>query len=1286
MIFTVLRKNKGIDSSEVSEVFTKSDFLCKNGGHMKRNMSKLVMAIAMLLPVMLSAQILPNRTYGGVLSERAHALVQGGGESVNYIMAGFTTIPLDTNILIVKVDSAGNVLHAKIGYRQYTEIATSMIKTTVEPGYILTGWTRDFGGPPRKANIFVIKLNLDLSVAWGKIYSSAGIFEDRAYSIIELSPMLAPTGGYALVGWTESAIPQPGLVLMQLDLLGNQVSTRIYHRRVFWEPSPILTPTEGYDLVEVYPAPGIPFGGLAITGRSSHPYYNPGTYDAFTMLVNNVGAVVWFKTLSGNYNDEAYSIVFDNDPAGPFIVSAGWTNSFGPGTGGAQAPANVYIWKISVLGVEQWKNTYGLETGDQKLMDEQGLLRTNDGNYVIAGWTNSTGPGIPNSNFWMMKVMSGMGIVMWSKAHPSIPGSGNEQAYPIIETFSSMGAPTGYAVAGWTDSPEFVIGQEDFHFVTLDQTGSRPRCVLEAPVLIVPIPFSEPETAVFYIELFDYTTITLRDTIVQSHEICGSVDTNDVGPTDIDIMFPFDSTAIVSPSCTLYNHGNTTVSYYLQMTIGGFYAESVMVNNHLPRTSIPITFPSRTNWPRGTHSVTAISQLGADQNRHNDTLIGSIFVHVHDVGTQEINYPVGNADSVASFTPQAKVRNYGNVQETFNVKFTIAGPTKTTWTDDTTVTVGAGNTLSINFAPWTVTGAGNYTTKCSTELAGDMNNSNDKQDSVFSVVGAMDYNVGTVAIYMPTAGDIDSTATITPQAKVKNYGSNTETFNVKFTIQGPAKTTWVDDTTVTINSLDSLTIDFADWTVGPQGDYSAKCSTELSTDMFAGNDKKEVSFAVVVPPPVSPGWAQKESILHPGDLKAGKYTKDGASLTSERGKIYAFPGNKSWQFFRYTTGTPGFWTVLESIPFGPKPSDPTKPNKKKIGKGASLCAEGDMIYATKGNGTNEFWAYDIDGDSWIQLTSVPVTKGLKGGTSILHWGRAHNHNHWIYLLAGSQKSTQPNFFRYDIAGDTAGGSPWTTLTSVPLDPDGKPFKDGSCIVLADKKIWALKGSGKHNYFWMYDSTLNSWRSKETIPLMYPTSLITKPKKNKVKAGGAMTVCDDLIYAIKGGGKQDFWAYNYDDSIWIPKDTIPRLSAKSVPKSGAALCELDDKVWLLKGNNSAEFWCYTPAPTKSNIKYQISNITGTITPIQSGRTTQISELLQVMPNPFKRTTIINYTVPIQGRVMLKLYNASGRLVKAITDEYHDSGAYTINLTNIASGIYFLRYKTNNNKSEVKLIVQ
>ncbi|MCX8015389.1 MAG: T9SS type A sorting domain-containing protein, partial [candidate division WOR-3 bacterium] len=77
-----------------------------------------------------------------------------------------------------------------------------------------------------------------------------------------------------------------------------------------------------------------------------------------------------------------------------------------------------------------------------------------------------------------------------------------------------------------------------------------------------------------------------------------------------------------------------------------------------------------------------------------------------------------------------------------------------------------------------------------------------------------------------------------------------------------------------------------------------------------------------------------------------------------------------------------------------------------------------------------------------------------------------------------------------------------------------------------------------------------------------------------------------------------------------------------------------------------------------------------------------------PNPFNKLTTIKYNVPNSSKVSIKLYNASGRLVKTITDEHLKAGSYTttLNAKNLANGIYFLRYEDASNRAEIKLIVQ
>ncbi|MCX7778847.1 MAG: T9SS type A sorting domain-containing protein [Patescibacteria group bacterium] len=65
---------------------------------------------------------------------------------------------------------------------------------------------------------------------------------------------------------------------------------------------------------------------------------------------------------------------------------------------------------------------------------------------------------------------------------------------------------------------------------------------------------------------------------------------------------------------------------------------------------------------------------------------------------------------------------------------------------------------------------------------------------------------------------------------------------------------------------------------------------------------------------------------------------------------------------------------------------------------------------------------------------------------------------------------------------------------------------------------------------------------------------------------------------------------------------------------------------------------------------------------------------VKPNPFSKSATISYTMPVAGKVSIKLYNATGRLVGTLVDDYCDVGSYSLKIQNsefrISSGIYFL----------------
>lgn len=48
------------------------------------------------------------------------------------------------------------------------------------------------------------------------------------------------------------------------------------------------------------------------------------------------------------------------------------------------------------------------------------------------------------------------------------------------------------------------------------------------------------------------------------------------------------------------------------------------------------------------------------------------------------------------------------------------------------------------------------------------------------------------------------------------------------------------------------------------------------------------------------------------------------------------------------------------------------------------------------------------------------------------------------------------------------------------------------------------------------------------------------------------------------------------------------------------------------------------------------------------------LEQNYPNPFNQTTVINYQIPLSGRVILKVFDISGKEIAVLLDSYQSSG--------------------------------
>lgn len=103
-----------------------------------------------------------------------------------------------------------------------------------------------------------------------------------------------------------------------------------------------------------------------------------------------------------------------------------------------------------------------------------------------------------------------------------------------------------------------------------------------------------------------------------------------------------------------------------------------------------------------------------------------------------------------------------------------------------------------------------------------------------------------------------------------------------------------------------------------------------------------------------------------------------------------------------------------------------------------------------------------------------------------------------------------------------------------------------------------------------------------------------------------------------------------------------------------------------------------------LKFKIDNTSGTA---NNNYVPVNYELWQNFPNPFNPVTKINFSIPKNEFVSLKVYDITGRTVSTIINEYKPAGIYTaeFNAEKLSSGLYFYELKAGDFKSVRKMIL-
>ncbi len=191
---------------------------------------------------------------------------------------------------------------------------------------------------------------------------------------------------------------------------------------------------------------------------------NNGKYDIWVIKLNRLGGLEWEKTYGGSSYDYIRDIQQTQDGGYIFV---GHSFSSDGNVSGNYGNADVWVVKLNASGGIEWQDHYG---GNGKDIGNS-VKPTNDGGFIIAGKSGSSGQDVAQNNGqvdgWVFK-LDNSGKLQWEENYG---GSNDDKFHSIQETKED-----GLIVSGLTESNDQDVGQnygsQDVWVVKLGKSGT----------------------------------------------------------------------------------------------------------------------------------------------------------------------------------------------------------------------------------------------------------------------------------------------------------------------------------------------------------------------------------------------------------------------------------------------------------------------------------------------------------------------------------------------------------------------------------------------------------------------------------------------------------------------------------------------------------------------------------------------------------------------------------------------------------------------------------------------
>ena len=349
---------------------------------------------------------------------------------------------------------------------------------------------------------------------------------------------------------------------------------------------------------------------------------------------------------------------------------------------------------------------------------------------------------------------------------------------------------------------------------------------------------------------------------------------------------------------------------------------------------------------------------------------------------------------------------------------------------------------------------------------------------------------------------------------------------------------------------------------------------------------------------------------------------------------------------------------------------------------------GDKIYTMGGfnapfpaPAVNSFYEYDIITDTWTTLPDLPFPLFFHGAFGF--------EDSLIYILGGIRDDTtaQDDLWLSDVLYFNIDVPTFTDASDMP------EATAGFGLAVKGRRIFITAGLKNLN-------ELFNFTFEGTIDEIDPSriewdGLINYPESVYKHSSGSL-LPTNLIYSVGGSNTTGFtpiddaFEYNVDTDVYKPGVNLP------VPNMGSQFGDFclgctPPEEWYIEEEMVARLVIaggIIPGPALSNQTWIFTD-TVKVVGINEIENTIPEDyaLLQNYPNPFNPSTNIEYSIPSESFVELKVYDVLGNEVASLVNEQQQAGVYRADFTadNLPSGMYFARITANEFTKVIKMIL-